>query len=176
MHKYLGFSSCLVSVPVRAAADPVVVGQLEDGANGSKRVVLIVDHLVGGSLDVVSSDGVNSRKGLRGRHSAAVGEHLATNVLSDVGERVQLHEHGGLELGLGALHLLVGHIVAQTDHVVQGVPHSVVELVVGGNEVHAEETSVLVGGVEGGERVAQLVVREVGGESANTNVQNRIIR
>jgi hypothetical protein len=150
-------------VPVRSAADPVIVGELPDGTDGGQGVVLVVDDLVGGLLDVVHSDGVDAGEHLHRGHSAVVGEHLPADVLGDVGEGVQLHEHGCLELSLSALHLVLGDVVAQAHHVVQGVPHGVVQLVVGGHEVHAEQTRVLVAGVEGHEGVGALVGGHVGG-------------
>ena len=47
-----GGGACLVSVPVRAAADPVVVGELEDGPDGSQRVVLYTNKGAQGGREV----------------------------------------------------------------------------------------------------------------------------
>ena len=44
----------LITMPVGASADPVVVGQLEDGPDGGEGMVLIVDELVGSGLDICS--------------------------------------------------------------------------------------------------------------------------
>ena len=47
------------------------------------------------------------------------------------------------ELSLRAGDFLVGHVVAEAHEVVQGVPHRIVQLVVGGHQVDAKETGVL---------------------------------
>ena len=138
--------------------DPVVVGELVDTTNGSKSMVLIIDELGGGRLDVGGCYGIDAAEDLGGGHSSAVGEELTANVLGDVGVAIKAHEHGGLEVDLGALDLLVGGAVDETDEVGHDVPHEVVELVVGSEGVDAEEAAVLVAGVEGGDGVGELVL------------------
>lgn len=87
---------CLVSVPVGAAADPVVVWQFEDWPDGSQCVVLVIDELVGSGLDVISGDGIDTREYFCTAHTATVCEDLAPNVLRHLGEGVQLHHGVGL--------------------------------------------------------------------------------
>ena len=139
-------------------SDPVVVGQLVDTTNGGKSMVLIIDELGGGRLDVGGRYGIDAAEDLGGGHSSAVGEKLTANVLGDVGVAIQAHEHGGLEVDLGTLDLLVRGAVDETDEVGHDVPHEVVELVVGSDGVDAEEASVLVAGIEGGDGVGELVL------------------
>jgi len=65
-------TATLVSVPVRSATDPVVVGQLEYGAQGSQCVVLVVDDGVARGLHIACADRVDAGEGLGGRHLTPV--------------------------------------------------------------------------------------------------------
>lgn len=132
-----------------------------DTANGGKSMVLIIDELGGGRLDVGGRYGIDAAEDLGGGHSSAVGEKLTANVLGNVGVAIETHEHGGLEVDLGTLDLLVGGAVDETNKVGHDVPHEVVELVVGSDGVDAEEASVLVTGVEGGDGVGELVLGDL---------------
>lgn len=162
----------LVSVPVGSSADPVVVRQLINRTDGSKRMVLIVDELIGGLSDVVRADGVNASEQLSIGHSAAVGQHLATDVLGDVGQTVQVHQQVGLQLSLRAVHLLVGDVVAQAHQVVQRAVHQVVQLVVRSHQVQAKQASVLVAGVESRVAVGKIVLGDLSSKT-RTNVAAR---
>ena len=142
-------------------SDPVVVGKLVDATDGGQGVVLIVDELGGGRLDVGGRYGIDAAEDLGGGHPPAVGEELPADVLGDVGVAVEAHEHGGLEVDLGPLDLLVGGAVDEADEVGHDVPHEVVELVVGGDGVDAEQAGVLVAGVEGGDGVGELVLGDL---------------
>jgi hypothetical protein len=46
------YTAKLVTMPVRASADPVIVRKLEDGPHRSESMVLIVDEFVGSSLHI----------------------------------------------------------------------------------------------------------------------------
>lgn len=95
----------LSTQPVRAAPDPVVVWKAVYRSNGGEGVVLVVDDVGGGGLDVVGGDGIDAGEGLGQTEAAAVREELAADVLGNVSVTVEGHEHVGLELGLGALDL-----------------------------------------------------------------------
>ena len=142
-------------------SDPVVVGKLVDATDGGQGVVLIVDELGGGRLDVGGRYGIDAAEDLGGGHSSAVGEELTANVLGNVGVAIETHEHGGLEVDLGTLDLLVGGAVNETDEVGHDVPHEVIELVVGGDGVDTEKAGVLVAGVEGGDGMGELVLGDL---------------
>lgn len=53
---------------------------------------------VGADPNVLRLDRVDARKHLRRRHSSAVREHVAPYLLYRGRERVELHQHVGLEL------------------------------------------------------------------------------
>mmetsp|Transcript_1709 Transcript_1709/g.3751 ORF Transcript_1709/g.3751 Transcript_1709/m.3751 type:complete len:328 (-) Transcript_1709:478-1461(-) len=139
-------------------SDPVVVRELVDATNGSQSVVLIIDELGSGSLDVGCRYGVDAAKDLGGSHSPSVREELTANILGYVGVSIEAHEHGSLEVDLGALNLLVGGAVDKSDQVGHDVPHKIIELVVGSDGVDAEEASVLVARVEGSDGMGELVL------------------
>lgn len=128
----------LISGPVSSSADPIVVWQLVDGTQAGQGVILVIDDLIGSGLHIGSGEGIDAREHFSVGHSATISEHLATDVLSNIRERVELHEHVGFELGLGTLDLLVGHIVTETHHVVQSAPHCVLELVVGRHQIDSK--------------------------------------
>lgn len=118
--------------------DPVVIGKLVNATNGSQRMVLVVDKLAGRGLDIVDSDGVNSRKYFGRGHPTAVREELSADVLGDIGVAIEAHEHGGLEVDLGPFDLFLGGVVDKTYEVGHDVPHEIIKLIVGGDGIEAE--------------------------------------
>ena len=132
-----------------------------DGPDGGKGVVLVINELGGSGLDVGGIDGVDPGEDFGHGETAAVGEELAADVLGNVGVPVELHQHVGLELGLGPGDLLIGGLVHEPDHVGGDIPHEVLKLVVGGDSVNAEEASVLVAIVESHEAVGKLVLSDL---------------
>mmetsp|Transcript_2402 Transcript_2402/g.4071 ORF Transcript_2402/g.4071 Transcript_2402/m.4071 type:complete len:343 (-) Transcript_2402:256-1284(-) len=157
----------LVSEPVGPAADPVVVGQLVDAADGRQRVVLVVDHGLGHHLDVVRGEGVDAGLHLRGGHPAAVGQHLPADVLADGGAGVGLRPEVGLQRPLRPGHLGVRHLVAEADEVVRHGVGQVVQVAVPRRGLDAEQARVLVlreeGAVAGGAPLLGDVLAELGG-------------
>mmetsp|Transcript_184 Transcript_184/g.478 ORF Transcript_184/g.478 Transcript_184/m.478 type:complete len:353 (+) Transcript_184:209-1267(+) len=154
--------SRLVGVPVHLAADPVVVGDHLAGAHGHHGEVLVVDVLHARRLDVLGGDGVDAREQLRLGDAAAIGEHLAADVLRHGAGAVQVQRQRRLDGVLCANHILLLHGVAEGGELAHHAPDEVLEVLPpGGDGADAEEAGVGVVGVE-----RHVAVREpVGGDA-----------
>ena len=144
----LSVLASLEPVPVRSAADPVVVRKLVDGTYRCEGMVLIVDELIGSGLHILCSNRINTSKELCTRHSSSVGKHLASDVFACIGEGVKLHEHVRLELGLRSLDFLISDLVAKTDHVIESIPHDVIKFIIRCDNINSKKTSVFIVCVE----------------------------
>mmetsp|Transcript_28689 Transcript_28689/g.57390 ORF Transcript_28689/g.57390 Transcript_28689/m.57390 type:complete len:200 (-) Transcript_28689:724-1323(-) len=122
-------------------------------------MILIVDECQSSFLDSLFINSVDTCEDFWCGEASSVRKDLLSDILCSSRGSVQLHEHLGLELNLGALHFLWSSFVAQSHHRVQGVPHQIIE---GGrlrNSVHAKQASVLVLHVERHKVMSQLQLR-----------------
>lgn len=153
------WSISLESVPGHVAANTGVVGHALDGANTDHGNLAIPKVLASNTVDIRGSDLVDGLLNLLGSNALALGNHLASDILGNGGGTVQAQEERRLELLLGTLNLGSGDRGGQTGPLLLGkVDQIILAVLVLGDEVDTEETSVGVRGVERHERVGQLVL------------------
>jgi len=149
----------LESVPGHVATNAAIVGQALDGANADHSDLAVPEVLGGNAVDISGADLVDQLLNLLGRGALAHGDHLATDILSNGGGTIEAQEERRLELLLGTLDLGRGDGGGQASPLLLGkVDQIILAIPVLGDEVDTEETGVSVGGVEGHERVGQLVL------------------
>mmetsp|Transcript_44676 Transcript_44676/g.140093 ORF Transcript_44676/g.140093 Transcript_44676/m.140093 type:complete len:516 (-) Transcript_44676:59-1606(-) len=134
----------LIPQPEAAAADPVVVRQLVDGADGGEGVLLVGEHVEGGLLELGRGERVHAGDHLGEAHAAAEREHLLAHGVAERGVAVLGGEELGLERGLGELRLRVREAVAEAREVHRRVVHELLVAAVRHLAVNAEEAGVLV--------------------------------
>ena len=101
----MGGGTSLISVPVRASANPVIVGELEDWTDGCQCVVLVINKFRSCGLEFRCCDAVYACEDLRVGHATAIVQHLLSDIVSGAGEAVLLHHQLGLQVSLSSIHL-----------------------------------------------------------------------
>ena len=131
----------LQRVPAHVRTDTVVVQNSLDAADGAHGNVL-VPQLAGGKVHhVLLGDLADRALNVLGAEAAASGDDLATNVFGNGGGAIQGKEDRGLQLGLGALNLGGGDVVAQAGPLTEGEVDEVLKTVgVLGGQVDTPET------------------------------------
>eukprot|EP00964_Phaeocystis_antarctica_P154161 scaffold122739_cov63-Phaeocystis_antarctica.AAC.1 len=108
-------------------------------------------------VEVRGGDALDLLHELRGRRPRAIGEHLPPDVLEEDGSALEVHEEGRLELVLRARELEVGDGAGHLAHLVAERGDQVAHVLGGRGAVDAEETRVVVEGVEDGRALREAV-------------------
>lgn len=134
---------CLKGVPAHVIADSLVVQDTLDAANSTHGNILIPQPAVGKLHDVLLGDLADGALNVFGSETAASGDDLATNVLSNSGGAVEREEDRGLELSLGPLNLSAADVEAQAAPFAQSKVDQVIKTgEVLGNKVDTPETTI----------------------------------
>lgn len=149
----------LEEVRVGPAADEVVVREVRDRPHGGVGDLVVVEVLLGDTLDLIGRDHVDAHEDLGGRHAAREDEDLAADVLADGRRAIELHQDRGLELIARTLDLLLRDAAREAHELGDERVDKVLALALLRGAVDAEQARVLVRRVEGRERVAQALVR-----------------
>jgi hypothetical protein len=136
-------SDALRQHPGHVTTDSGVVEQTLDLADSGDGNVAVPELALGEVHDIVGGNGANNALDLFRRETAAGGDNLASNVLSDGGGAIKGQKDGGLELSLGTLNLGLAHVEAEARPLTESEVHEVIQtsnLV--RNKVDTPETSV----------------------------------
>mmetsp|Transcript_29875 Transcript_29875/g.54201 ORF Transcript_29875/g.54201 Transcript_29875/m.54201 type:complete len:230 (+) Transcript_29875:56-745(+) len=152
------FHNFLVSQHVRMTTDPLIIRKLMNTTNRRQRMILIINHLIRRRLDIVHSQRIHPRHHLRQRHDTSNRLNLPRHLLPHSNVSIVLRQDLQTEGNLGPGEFFVAHAVGQSDHVGHDIPQHIVELVVWCRGDNAEEASVGVAEVEGGDGRREAVV------------------
>lgn len=109
-------------------ADTLVVEDTLDAADSAHGEIL-VPQLTGSEVhDVLLGDLADSTLNVLSAQTAASGDDLAADVLSDGGGAIERQEDRSLKLGLGTLNLSGADVVAQTRPLAESEVDQVIEL------------------------------------------------
>jgi len=147
---------------VSATAESVVIGKLPDRTEGSNSGVLIIEETLDDTLNILSSDLLNTLVNLDRVDAALVGEHLTTKILANSSRTLELVEERKLELVLSLIKNDGVDIESISSEGVTDVAGEDIEVESISNSIDTEETSVGVDSVEGSDGLGDVVSSDGG--------------
>mmetsp|Transcript_5729 Transcript_5729/g.10850 ORF Transcript_5729/g.10850 Transcript_5729/m.10850 type:complete len:288 (+) Transcript_5729:2876-3739(+) len=138
--------------------NPVVIWKLMNTTHSCKSMVLIINNLSSGCLNVIHRNSINPTENLCRCHPPSIGKQLPSNIFCDIGISIKSHEHGRLQVHLGTLYLFYRWTMNHPYKISHDIPHEIIQLIIRCHCIDTKESRVLITSIKRRNRMGQLML------------------